>query len=306
MPLKILKATDPLVVEQITACIYAQPGIGKTSLGFTAEKPLLLDFDKGSHRAFERKDTVQINSWADVAAINAEDLAPYKTLVIDTAGRALDWLTADIIQKNPKMGRGAGSLTLPGFGELKSQFIAYLKFVRTMGLDVVLIVHSDEQRNGDDVIERLDVTGGSKGEIYKSADLMGRILIRGGKRVLTFNPTDTAFGKNPAELPEFEIPHFAKDGGFLAKIIKQTKDGLNKLSASQQAAASELASWQAKFDELKDLEAFNKTIGEIREKASPEVRDNAGRLLTQAAKKKGFTLDKKTVKFVKAQEKAAA
>jgi hypothetical protein len=303
--LKILKASDPLEVRQITTCVYAQPGIGKTSLAFTAEKPLLLDFDKGSYRAYERKDTVQIESWADVAAIGAADLEPYKTLVLDTAGRALDWLTVDIIGKNPKMGRGAGSLTLPGFGELKSQFISYLKFVRNMGLDVVLIVHSDEQRNGDDVIERLDVTGGSKGEIYKSADLMGRILIRNGKRILTFNPTDTAFGKNPASLPEFEIPHFAKNGNFLASIVKQTKDGLNRLSESQQKVASELANWQAKFDEAKDLDSFNKLIGEIKTKASAEVRDNAGRLLSQTARKLGFTLNKKTVKFEKVEKVAA-
>lgn len=211
----------------------------------------------------------------------------------------------DIIKTNPKLGRG-GALTLQGYGELKARFIAYKNLVHSFGLDLVLIVHSDEQRNGDDVIERLDVTGGSKNEIYKSADLMGRILIRAGKRVLTFNPTDTAFGKNPAALPEFEVPHFAQDGAFLAKIIANTKAALNKLSDQQQQAANALANWQAKFEEGKTAEDFNKLAVEVRDQASAEVKENAGRLLTKTAKGKGFALDKTSKQFVKAPEKVAA
>lgn len=305
MSLRILKASDPLEVKQLVACVYAQPGIGKTSLAFTAEAPLLLDFDHGAYRSAFRKDTVQVGSWSDVASIGADDLKPYKTLVLDTAGRALDWLTADIIAKNPKMGRGAGSLTLPGFGELRNQFIAFTKHVRSLGLDIILVVHSDEQRSGDDVIERLDMQGSSKGEIYKSADLMGRIMMRNGKRVLTFNPTDTAFGKNPANLPEFEVPHFAQDPQFMARIIADTKASLNKLTAVQQKTANELADWQARFEEIADLDGLNTMIGTVKEKASADVRENAGRLLTKTAKAKGFTFDKKAGKFAAPQQQAA-
>jgi hypothetical protein len=118
-------------------------------------------------------------------------------VVIDTAGRALDALTADIIRRNPKAGRG-GALTLQGYGTLKAEFVAWVKSVNAIGKDVVLIAHMDEQRNGDEIIERLDVQGGSKGEIYKAADAMGRIAIRDGKRMLMFSPTDACFGKNPA------------------------------------------------------------------------------------------------------------
>lgn len=50
MTLRITRSADPITVERLNVCIYAQPGIGKTSLGFTADAPLLLDFDQGAHR----------------------------------------------------------------------------------------------------------------------------------------------------------------------------------------------------------------------------------------------------------------
>lgn len=304
MSLKILKASEPLEVKQIVACLYANPGLGKTSLAFTAEAPLLLDFDKGAHRSAFRGDTVQVSGWHDVAAITAEDLSGYKTLVIDTAGRALDSLAADIIAANPKLGRG-GALTLQGYGELKARFIAFTKLVRSFGLDIVLIAHSDEQRQGDDVIERLDMQGASKGEIYKSADLMGRILMRGGKRILTFNPADTAFGKNPAALPEYEIPHLSQDGQFLAKIIADTKTGLNRESAAQQEAAAELAKWQDRIAGLEDADSFTEMVGVINSEASAATKDNAKRVLVKIAKERGFSFDKATSKFAATQQLAA-
>lgn len=304
MTLRITKASDPITVAQIIATIYAPPGVGKTSAGYTAEAPLLLDFDGGAYRAANRGDTVQVKAWADVSGISAEDLKPYKTLVLDTAGRALDCLAADIIATNPKMGRG-GALTLQGFGELKAKFIAYTKLIRSFGLDLVLLVHSDEQKNGDEVIERLDAQGGSKNEIYKVSDLMGRIKIEAGKRTLNFSPTDTAFGKNPAGFAKFDVPNFASTPHFLGKVIADTKAALNKQTEAQQKVAKELADWNAKFGEAKDLAGYNKLIGEVKESASTDVRDNAGRMLTAAARAKGFTFDKATGKFIKAEKVAA-
>jgi hypothetical protein len=305
MPLRILKANDPLTVEHLIATVYAAPGLGKTSLGYTAEKPLLLDFDNGAYRSANRGDTVQVKSWADVASISKEDLSAYKTLVIDTAGRALDHLATDIIANNPKMGR-SGALTLQGFGELKAKFIAYTKLVRSFGLDIVLLVHADEQKSGDDIIERLDAQGGSKNEIYKVSDLMGRLKIESGKRMLNFSPTDTAFGKNPADFPKLEVPNFATTPHFLAKVMADTKTALNRQTEAQAKVAKELADWGAKFGDAANASDFNKLAAEVKEKASADARDNAGRLLTKVAKEKGFALDKETKKFVQAAERVAA
>lgn len=291
MAIRITRAADPIRVERINLCLYAAPGTGKTSMAFTADAPLLLDFDNGAHRAANRKDIVRVERWEDVAEMTADDLEPFKTVVVDTAGRALDTLTADIIRRNPKAGRG-GALTLQGYGTLKAEFVAWLKSVNAMGKDVILIAHMDEQRNGDDIIERLDVQGGSKGEIYKAADAMGRIAIRDGKRVLMFSPTDASFGKNPGQLPPLEVPHPDKDPQFLAGVIQSIKDKLNAMTEEQAATQKALEGWRSTIKDLESVDDFNAKLAEV--KQAPKA---AQALFGAEAKARGFVFDAKAKQY---------
>lgn len=302
MALKITRAAEPIHVERLNVVLYAAPGLGKTSLAFTADAPLLLDFDNGSHRAANRKDVVRVASWADVAGITAEDLAPFNTVIVDTAGRALDALTVDIIKANPKHGRG-GALTLQGYGELKARFGSFLKLLNSFGKDVVLIAHMDEQRNGDEVVERLDVQGGSKGEIYKAADAMGRIVIRDGERRILFSPTDAAFGKNPGQLDPLKIPHFTDPAfdGFLGGVISLTKARLNALSEEQVAAVQEQQWFRDNLPTFAEASEINGLL---------ERAKAAGRvcvvMLHERAKELGLTADKAAGIYKAPEQKEAA
>jgi hypothetical protein len=291
MALRITRSSDPIKVERLNVCIYGQPGAGKSSLAFTAESPLLLDFDNGAHRAANRKDIVRVTCWGDVADLTAEDLAPYKTVVVDTAGRALDILTADIIRRNPKAGRG-GALTLQGYGTLKAEFVAWLKALNACGKDVVLVAHMDEQRNGDDIIERLDVQGGSKGEIYKAADAMGRVAVKGGMRTLNFNPTEAAFGKNPGQLEAQEIPHPDKNPDFLAEVIAAIKGRLNAMTEEQSKAQELLEGWRVVIRDLSTPEHFTEKYEAV--KKAPKAAQS---LFAAAVTDKGYVFDKTTKSY---------
>jgi hypothetical protein len=291
MGLKIVKSSEPIRVERLNVCIYSPPGLGKTSLAFTAEAPLLLDFDQGAHRAANRKDIVRIGAWTDVSELTRDDLEQYKTVVVDTAGRALDSLTADILRRNPKAGSG-GALTLKGFGTLKAEFVAWLKQLNSFGKDVILVAHSDEKQDGDNIIERLDVQGGSKSEIYKAADAMGRITMRDGRRTLIFSPTDAAFGKNPGCLDALEVPHPDKDPAFLAGVIQTIKDRLNALTEEQIQAKLLLDKWRGSISTMQTAADFNKSLPDAR---NQPVAIKA--MFNAAAKAAGLTFDAETKTF---------
>lgn len=298
MALKILSAADPITVDRITVALYGDPGVGKTTLAFSADKPLLFDFDNGAHRASNRQDTVRVSAWAEVENVTQDDLAPYNTIIVDTAGRMLDRLAADIISKDAKMGK-AGVLSQQGWGRLKTRFVAWLKMLNDSGKDVVLIAHGTEKMDGETVNARLDVQGGSKDEIYKSVDAMGRVYIRNGKRVLNFDPTESAFGKNPAGFGIIEIPSpVPRD--FLASIIADTKAALNAQTEAQREAAERLEQWREAIELLETADDFNGKLADIKGQPRPIQQ-----LFASAAKAKGLDFDKTAGKYVQAQDEAA-
>src|SRR6185369_14651618 len=104
--LKIKNPLDPIEVKNIKTLIYGQPGIRKTSYAFTAERPLMIDCDRGIRRVDPkyRKNYVEVNSWSDIAQIITDpQIKDFDTLIIDTAGKALDFLSAQIMTENPKL-----------------------------------------------------------------------------------------------------------------------------------------------------------------------------------------------------------
>ena len=292
MSLKITAANKPITVKQLVLVVYSLPGIGKTTLSETCDRPLLLDFDKGAYRAQNRKDVVEVESWADVASMKQEDLTDYATIVIDTAGRALDFLSTAIIAENPKNARGSGDLTLQGFGVLKGRFISILKQWRTFGKDVVLLAHMDEKQEGDIIKERLDVQGGSKTEIYKCADAIGKLYIAANKRKLDFSPREGSLGKNPAQLDVLDVPDFRKEPEFMAGVIQNIKNSINKLSEEQKAEVDAIEGWRTLFHACKTAADFNSILPKAKG-ASQVVK----MLLMAEATTKGLKFDREGMQF---------
>lgn len=293
MALKVTKQNEPIKVDTICMTIYSQPGLGKTSLAFTASNPLLFDFDKGSHRAVDRKDVVQISDWRDVSGITASDVAAYDTIILDTVGKGLDVLAQDIIRGNSRLSNG-GALSQQGWGQLGVRFSAFLKMLRGFGKDVVLIAHMDEQKDGDQIKERLKISGGSKDLILTDSDVIARISIISKSRHLVFSPTETAFGKDPAGLGEFEIPHCNADGyaDCLARVISATKEKLNALSEAQIAAKAEIEWFTSSLPRMTGAEHINAVLGR-----ASAAGDAVKRMVAARAKELGLIFNKQTAEF---------
>ena len=298
MAIKITTAAEPITVEQIVLTVYSQPGLGKTSLAYTASRPLLLDFDKGAYRAVDRKDVVQVSEWADVAGIRASDIEGYDTIIIDTVGKALDSLTQDILRQSPKLGFG-GALNQQGWGQLGVRFGAFLRLLKGFGKDVVLVAHMDEQKDGDAIKERLKIPGGSKDLVLTDSDAIARISIVNRERSLIFSPTETSFGKDPAQIGEMPIPPASSPAyaTCLATVIAGIKDKLNTMSAEQVARKGELEWFTTNLPQIMDADGINDVLG----RAKKAGRDVARMVVARAAEL-GLEFDERTHRYVYLEE----
>lgn len=300
MALNIVTSVQPLNVENIIAFIYGDPGIWKTSLAFTAKNPILFDFDKGAHRAGAfRKDTVQIGSWNEVARFTAQDLQGYDTIIVDTAGRALDMMT-DSLKGDSRNTRRDGQLTMQGYGKLGSMFTDWLKMLRGMGKDIVLLAHASEDKDGDNVIKRPDMVGGSKKEAYKVADMMGYMTMQQGQngavRVLNFTPNHTYLAKDSGQIGNIIINSMTDAPNQLADIIQATKNHINSLSAEAAKAQQQLENLRNDLldaDTTSDLDELKADL----DKSHPLYKEMALSVMSRS-KALGFIYDKSSDSFI--------
>jgi hypothetical protein len=290
--MKIIKGTESIPVEHPVFMLFGQPGIGKSSLGYSLTDVLALDFDKGAHRAANRRDTLVIDSWSDVEELMASptQLERYASLSVDTVGRCLDVLATHLALKDPKKFPG-GVPALQGWGVLKNHFRGWVAALRALGKDVLLIAHDREDKDGDTRIVRPDIVGGSYAEVMKVADFVGYLQMSGKNRVLDFNPTDRWIGKNPAGWAPFILPPVAKSTEFMADLFTKGREALGALSDESAKLMQSVAEWQTKIANFTTAKDFNDAREPIKAIAIPIVKVQVSKLLMDAAKAKGLKQD---------------
>ena len=120
--IKVYSQQDDLIYQGLNILIYGDPGIGKTTLANTAPNPLVLDFDRGSHRASHRRgNVVQFDSWSDI--INSQKelqelIAKHDSIIIDTAGTMIELMQMYLQTSQPALARNGIKL----WGETKKIF----------------------------------------------------------------------------------------------------------------------------------------------------------------------------------------
>ncbi len=262
--MKIVKKDEALRVDNIVTCIFGSPGGGKTSLASTAKNPLLLDFDRGAYRSEFRPNSVQIGGWSDIENITKEELSMYDTIIVDTAGKALDFLTISIIDDNGKLATKGGALSQQGYGVLKGIFKIWLDKIRTYGKDIILLAHDKEDKKKDEIIQRPDIVGGSLGEVIRNSDIVAYLTIENGKRVLDFTPTEYHIGKDAGRLGMLPVPNFHQKADFMAELIQKAKDNLNSVSQEGQAIATAVSNYRDAIERLQNASDANEFVGRIK------------------------------------------
>ena len=231
--MSLFKQPNELEINStIKMLVYGQPGIGKTTLALSAPNPVLFDFDGGISRVNKAHQcpTLQVKSWDEaLAALDELEKGEVscKTIVIDTAGKMLDYMSDYIMRNDPKMKMRDGSLALKGYGQRKVMFTNLIKRISLMGKNVVFVAHEKEDKDGDVRRVRPDMSGSSLGDLIKELDLVGYMQAYGRERTICWTPNEQYYAKNTCNLPECEkIPviidqqgGISGDNNFLAKTF---------------------------------------------------------------------------------------
>ena len=313
MALNIIPADQPLLVQAIIVYLYADPGLGKTSIGFTGDKAISFDFDKGSHRTGElrRGAVVQAKQWADVANLTASDLEPYNTIVIDTVGAMLESIKTHLML-NATNKQKDGSLKLKAQGLANNIFKQYVNSLIASGKDVVFIAHASEDQSGDQIVYRPDLGGKNRNELYRIADIMGyltTVTTGEGKnaRLISFRPCPTHHAKNAGGLGgdsgEVWVPDLKTNQTFLADLIKQAKDHINTLTPDQLAtmkAQEDLQNWEQSCSEIQhagDLSQLTESLDKTH-----TYYQSMRQIMLKKAKELGFTFDMNSSRWINPAE----
>jgi len=242
------------------AVIYGEPGIGKTSLSFTAENPVLEDFDGGLKRAIGRKTALEFDSWEDAVEFHRspefEKLNP-TTLIIDTAGTMLDnYMAMACIKEDGKNSKQSGQLSLQGYGALKSTFQAFIADIKLKKIDLIFIAHQSQQKEGDSFRYVPKMTGGSFDILIAISDMVGYMQSTNNKRTIDFRPIDRHYGKDTAGLGSLVIPDFTHPdyATYMANMIDLTKKKMLDVNQAQQEALKKLTTYRKEIGDAKTVD----------------------------------------------------
>ena len=227
----------------------------------TSKNPILLDCDRGADRSVNRQDTIVATNWKEVLQDEGE-IKNYDTLGIDTAKAVLDdFLMTHVVEQDYKMKANK----LKAYGAIGDEFKLFVNKRRNEGIDIVVIAHAKEEKDGDVIKLSPDVTGQSKDLLLRIADQVGFLTMVNNKRTLTFEPTDKTIGKNVAKLPTLEIPDENEPAflTFMADIIEKVKESIQKQSEAQKEALEKVRELTSAIETMETPEQAMEISSEI-------------------------------------------
>lgn len=295
----ILKKNDITPERPVILVLYGTPGSGKTSVATTAEKPILIDCDRGWDRAVQRIDTLVANKWEEIIEEqNQNTFANYKTIIVDTAKSAIDDYLADyVVRQDFKLQRNA----LKRFGQMGEEFKLFVNNLRARGSDIIFICHDKEIQDGDIIKHQPDCTGQSKDLLVRIADEVGYVSVINKKRTISFEPTDNFVGKNVAQLDRIVIPDFGTSeyGDFMKEIIKDVKKSIMGKSEEQRKANEMLEELRDELNDVTNEESIKKIMSKT--KNLPKILQMPFfNEMCKSLEDKGYVFDKDKKIFVSA------
>jgi len=230
----IKKPSEIVNVEnKFRVLIAGHPGIGKTTLGLSAPKPLLIDVDFGINRvmASARKDYIQPENYEELLSDLKGDLSDYETIVVDTGGKLLDLMKAYVIKQDIKNAKKDGTLSLQGYGAVGREFTRFMNYIYfELRKHCVIIFHAVEEKQDEETKLRILVEGSTKDNVWQPMDLGGFMEMSNNNRTIGFSNCERYFAKGThgingiLALPSLDDSSVPND--FLTKLFKQVNQNI--------------------------------------------------------------------------------
>lgn len=233
----IKKPSEIVNVEnKFRVLVAGYPGIGKTTLGLSAPKPLLIDVDFGINRvmASARKDFIQPESYEELLNDLKGDLTDYETIVVDTGGKLLDLMKAYVIKNDIKNAKKDGSLSLQGYGAVGREFTRFMNYIYyELRKHCVIIFHAVEEKQDEETKLRILVEGSTKNTVWQNIELGGFIEMRGDKKTIGFNNCERYFAKSSFGIKGlYQIPELNETtkNDFLTQLFEKANTNIQEES----------------------------------------------------------------------------
>ncbi len=253
--MSLIKKSNELVIPStIKMMIYGQAGMFKTTTALSAPNPLLLDFDNGVKRVnmshLEGVDIVQITSWNDVQQVLQEDLSPYRTIVVDTIGKMMDFIISHKC--------GTRQPQIRDWGGINQEFSGFVRNLSNLNKNIIFVAHRDTRKEGDDIVFIPALREKSYNSIVTELDLLGYMEAKSEngrvKCTITFDPTNRNDGKNTCNLPSvMEVPVILdKNGNPTGKNDFITTKVIAPYISMLQVKKAEIDKYNKVLEEIKD------------------------------------------------------
>lgn len=262
--------------KKVRILIAGYPGIGKTTIGLSAPKPLLIDADAGIDRVdpayAEGHDVIQPKTYDELLEdLTAENLTPYESIVIDTLGKLQDLMKSWAIKKDPKYGQRDGSLSLKGYGFINREMSRLMDMLfYEFDKNLVVLFHAIEDKDGDNTRLRLKCEGATKNNIWEGMDLGGFVEMFGNTRTLGLSNCERYFAKGTRGVNGIiPIPTLTGDepNDFLTKLFgkynARLASEMTEVEKARQKYETVMAQGRELIEAVKDAETANKAVAEL-------------------------------------------
>lgn len=297
--------------KNFSMIISGSPGTGKTTLALSAPGPILIDFDKGISRvkAQHRSATIVSNTYEEVLQdIQSDEVKEAQTIIIDTGGSFVTLLQDWAMRSNPAANKQKnGAISLKGFGAVKNEFVRFTNTLQyTMNKNIIYIFHTVEERDGDNVRQRLLCEGAARNLVWQPCDLGCYMFMVGQERVLGFTPTEEYFAKGSYGINGIiKVPKLDDDkpNNLLTQLFEKARQEIAEESkiyeADKKAYQAVMKKGKKIIEGIEDAEGAEKAVSEIKKLdhiLTSKRELNA--VFQQQIRQIGVTFDKESGKYV--------